>query len=655
MDVKRKLTYAAVIIKYSFSVIITVAAAKTTGNPRYAVIGLAELAMIAQLSNFVLKKRRIAGIVLNDLLCLLYNAQMTVLFFSNSFIQPVMLGNLRSLNDLAGKALQYGIGTVLAVGCAMFPCKEIHFRRSDKPRFFKWLLPIVFAAECVLMLTLGWRYSPALGYCSLVSQEWKIIQLRKRIETNNAAASDFYSDTIADGRKKDTALAADPNVILIFTEGLSQSIVDDQRAIMPNLAALEANSLNFTGYYNHTFATYRGLSGQLYSGYQLDNLDRNYLISLQDIFSANGYQTAFINTEPLNADFTTFLQAFAFDAVVGSTADERNGVIGSYSDKDAYELLYDTACRMHNQNAPFFLCIYTFGTHVSFDSVDEVYGDGSSRLLNRFYNADVQLGNFLEKFNAGELSEDTLLVFTADHATYCDSDFTEAFPDYCRVSATADEIPLCFYYKGITPEQVEVNGRNSLSLAPTIFDFLDIDSPNYFLGRSLFSDNTDGIGFDTTFNEGATLLSTADGDIRSLKNDEASVLEPAIQQYFMAKLQNIDTTSSDEEARNLFSSDIKTLYCDDGVSMEIIYTPPEPVEYAHIWFSTWSSENDQDDLVCYPAALYEDGTWHATVDLRNHTTHGEIYIHVYGGNEAATDYLTCVTIIASAKPQRGYN
>lgn len=649
MGRKEKLTWAA-ISKYSFCVCVTIAAAIVTGNPRYAVIGLTELTIMILLCDFVLKRKRIAGIVLNDLLCLLYNAQMTVLFFSNSFIQPVMLGNLGSLNDLAGKAAQYGIGAALAVGCALLPCKEIHFTKLEQSRLFKWLLPAACAVECVFVLTLGCGYSPLLGYCGLVSQEWKTIQLRQRIEKNNAAASDFYSDTIADGRKKDTALASEPNVILIFTEGLSQSIVDDERAIMPNLASLEANSLNFTGYYNHTFATYRGLSGQLYSGYQLDNLDPNYLISLQDIFSRNHYQTAFINTEPLNADFTAFLQAFAFDEVIGSTADERNGMIGSYSDKDAYALLYDTACRMHDQGKPFFLCIYTFGTHVTFDSVDAVYGNGGSRLLNRFYNADVQLGGFLEKFNAGELAEDTLLVFTADHATYCDSDFTAAFPDYHRVSATTDRIPLCFYYKGITPEQVEVSGRNTLSLAPTILDFLDIDSPNYFLGRSLFSDNADGIPFDTTFNEGTTLLSTRDGNIRQLRNDEADAVESAVQQYFMAKLQNIDAAPSGEEAGNMFASDIKIRYCDNGVSMEIIYSPPEPVEYAHIWFPTWSSENDQDDIVRYPAVLYEDGTWRATVDLRNHTTHGEIYIHVYGGNEAATDYLTCATIIATAQP-----
>ena len=29
-------------------------------------------------------------------------------------------------------------------------------------------------------------------------------------------------------------------------------------------------------------------------------------------------------------------------------------------------------------------------------------------------------------------------------------------------------------------------GRNSLDLTPTILDFLDMDSPNYFLGSSLF-------------------------------------------------------------------------------------------------------------------------------------------------------------------------
>ena len=111
----------------------------------------------------------------------------------------------------------------------------------------------------------------------------------------------FYKDTI--GNYVSSPLQKkNPDVVLIFTEGLSQNIIDDERNIMPNVRMYEDKSLNFTNYYNHTAATYRGLIGQLYSGHQYNNNDENTLISLQKIMHDNGYQTTLINTEPNNQD-----------------------------------------------------------------------------------------------------------------------------------------------------------------------------------------------------------------------------------------------------------------------------------------------------------------------------------------------------------------
>jgi membrane-anchored protein YejM (alkaline phosphatase superfamily) len=120
-------------------------------------------------------------------------------------------------------------------------------------------------------------------------------------------APEFYKESIEDEISKPSGLPEKPNVILIFTEGLSKSVVEDERNITPNLQKFSKRALSFENYYNHTFATYRGLIGQLYSGYQLNNSDSNNLIALQDIFSAKGYNTAFINTEPDNEEFTTYL------------------------------------------------------------------------------------------------------------------------------------------------------------------------------------------------------------------------------------------------------------------------------------------------------------------------------------------------------------
>ncbi|EGQ5166336.1 sulfatase-like hydrolase/transferase, partial [Salmonella enterica] len=63
-----------------------------------------------------------------------------------------------------------------------------------------------------------------------------------------------------------------PNIIIIFAEGMSYSVIDSVNnkglKLTPNIDTLMDNSLVFRNYYNHTAATFRGLRGQLTSAYQ---------------------------------------------------------------------------------------------------------------------------------------------------------------------------------------------------------------------------------------------------------------------------------------------------------------------------------------------------------------------------------------------------
>ena len=629
------------IIKYLFSALITIFAITTTGEWKYVALGLFELGIIILTTDLLLKRNPIAGRVLNCLLCLLYNAQLVILFFGNSFLQLVMVTNIASIQSLGGKALEYGFGLILVLIYSFLPVYPLAVLKK-KNGFI--LLPLLVGMEVLGLCMIGSRYSPTVGYAQVISQAIEISQLKHKVNSIDGSASDFYSAVIEDHIRKDPRLPDYPNIILIFTEGLSQSVVDDDREIMPNLVKLQAESINFTNYYNHTFATYRGLSGQLYSGYQLNNLDENNLIAIQDVLGAYQYHTAFINTEPANPEFTGYLQTFDFDEVIGSVNDTRTGMTESYSDKEAYEMLFDTACSLEKADSPYFLGIYTYGTHVTLNSVNEVYGDGSNAILNKFFNLDVQLGDFIRRFKESELFDDTIIIFTTDHATYQDSDFTDTFPQTYRASSMVDEIPLCIYYKGVTPRTYDVNGRNSLSLSPTILDFLDISYPNYFLGASLFASTGKESHLDTIFNEEAILLSTKDGVISVLAGNASDSTGRLIQEYFVAKKQDI-TDELTNTVNGMFVSGIETLISDDGLSIQITYYPKNDEYYNQIWFPVWSSENDQDDKIVYPASHQENGSWVALIDLTKHTQIGEINIHVYGGETDATDLLSTAIVI----------
>ena len=237
------------------------------------------------------------------------------------------------------------------------------------------LIVMVLGGYYVIIITGGY-FSPFYGYKNLYFQYRAEKNIQKTITSIEANSADFISQSVSDYREKEPDLPEQPNIVLIFAEGLSQQIVDDDRDIMPCVKSYAEKSLFFENYYNQTAATYRGLSAQLYSGFQFQNYDKNELISIQDILENVGYNTTFINAEPENAVFTKYLQNMNFNNLISNKQDEHKGFSNTLSDKEIYELLFETIEEQSLQNKPFFTAVYTYGTHVSLDSIDEKFGDG---------------------------------------------------------------------------------------------------------------------------------------------------------------------------------------------------------------------------------------------------------------------------------------
>ena len=529
----KKHWYIFDIVKYVFSLILIVLSYTSMKAKRFVLAEFLELLIIVALSDIIVKKNKIAGYIVNDILMLLLNAQLLVAFFGNSYIKLVMLTNLDSLQDIGGKAVAYITGVILVLFFTFLPIRPIEVKWF-RPEM---LLSIFLAAELVFTMCLGNTYSPFFAYADMAKQAYDSAQVRKAAMSADNVTLDYYHESISSFIDNNPALPLQPNVVLIMTEGLSQSIVDDPRNLMETVREYESKSIYFKNYYNHTFATYRGIIGQLYSGYQLNNLDTNSLISIEEIFHDHGYKTTMINTEPSNLQFTEYLNELHFDEVVGSRDEGYTGYFESMTDKEAYNKLFETMESDHAAGKPFFDVIYTFGTHASFDSPDEVYGDGSDAELNKFYNTDKQLKVFLEKFEESEMASDTIIVFTADHATYADQNFVTAFPDYERVHTELDRVPLFMYYKGVEPWEIDVKGRNSLDLAPTILDYVGIDCENYFLGSTLFMNKNNNNNYDTVFSDGGT-YSTSDGDaIAGLSEAQSQITLNLINRYYIANQQ----------------------------------------------------------------------------------------------------------------------
>lgn len=626
--------YICLTLKYLFAMlfpILAVTVHKMTW--RYIAIALAEVLLIAFLTNLLCRVKTWLGYLFNALALLLMNVQFAVLFWGSTFVSVIMLANLDSVNAISGKFFVYGLSVAMVLLFTFLPvCSVPGGKRADLALGIT--TGVLYAG---VLLTGIITYSPYRAVYTLCQQQ--IARSRTisggAVSTAGSAAdggisdiqqekSEFYSDAVSDYVQKPEEIPEKPNVILIFAEGMSQNIIDDSRNIMPNVSALQDASISFSNYYNHTFATYMGLSGQLYSGYQLENYDVNNLVSIQDVFKSYGYRTSFINTEPQNKEFSEYLANFGFDSLITDES-RTDGMADAFSDKAAYEMLLETALEQSAEEVPFFLAMYSFGTHATLDGVHEIFEDGSNALLNRFYDLDIQVGAFMEAFQESKLAENTVIIFTTDHAAYQDADYMTAFPDYARDYPSLDRIPLIIYYKGITPESYDVNGRNSLDMVPTVLDFLDMSAQNSFLGDSLFaSDSTSS--YDTYFESVGTCFCTAGGEVNILSAEQLREFEKQLAKYNAVKLSDDLLYEEYEESVHFYAkvNDEQTKILTELYNADTWDT---------ISYAVWSEEDGQDDLSWTVAAGNHESYFPYEIDLTGFDTSGVYFVHVYGSME----------------------
>lgn len=181
------------ILKYTFSVFITIITIRTTNNIKYALISLMELMIIVSLSDLLLKKKRILGIVLNDILVLIYNMQMAVLFFGNNYILLVMLTNIASLKDLSGKAWSYGIGIILVLFFSFIPIQRIKYHDNE------WALKTLscgLAVELFATLLYGNMFSPLFATYDLGIQKYTQTKLQNSLISEENLTTEFLKGAL---------------------------------------------------------------------------------------------------------------------------------------------------------------------------------------------------------------------------------------------------------------------------------------------------------------------------------------------------------------------------------------------------------------------------------------------------------------------------
>ena len=516
------------VIKFLLPSILVIISFRLVQDARYLLLVLVESLIVFFIEDIIAAWNKIVAWLVGVLLLFPIYAQTIVMFFSGGYIQLIMLTNLDSIEALQGRAVQYISAVAILLITLFLP---ITYIKIPKVKNNVVVLLVSMLAICWAPFVFK-TYSTYYNAIDLIQKDKVRRETERRIsELTRGDATllleEFLSDTVGNGIDKPGNLPHSPNVVIIFTEGLSLNIVTDSRDIMPNVSNYMERGLRFENYYNHTAATYRGIIGQLYSSHQFNNGDTNVLISIQDVLSNEGYYTTLVNPEPNQELFTEYLDNLGFDTMTSGGAED-----AILSDEDTYGLVLESLINGTESGNPQLVVAYTFGTHVGNTSETHQFGDGSNRLLNRFHYCDAAFGEFMNDLYESGLAEDTIVVFTADHGTFVEDEYLVTFPEYERFDAFCDTIPLFFFYEGITPGVVDAYGRNSLDLAPTVLDYLDVDSTNYFLGSSLFLPMSES-ELETIYCIPDTehMVNTYEGNLRFPTDEEHDSIMEIIERY----------------------------------------------------------------------------------------------------------------------------
>ena len=99
--------YFGNVIKYSFSMLITIYASIHHEEIKYVLFGFIEISLIMCITDLIYRKNKITAYIVNSILNFMYNFQIAILIFGSSFLSRIMLSNLSSIEDLVGKAAIY--------------------------------------------------------------------------------------------------------------------------------------------------------------------------------------------------------------------------------------------------------------------------------------------------------------------------------------------------------------------------------------------------------------------------------------------------------------------------------------------------------------------------------------------------------------------
>jgi hypothetical protein len=299
------------------------------------------------------------------------------------------------------------------------------------------------------------------------------------------------------------------NLIVILAESLSAGLVDEQvhgvAGLTPAIDDFRAHSFAFRNLYSADFPTIKGQMAALAS-FAFDhrglpiiadtgNPLKSRFLFLSDVLSRQRGYTAF----HLQSDYASFaataniLGRHSYERIYSAESDElrrraRHPIAKTWGLYD--EDLFRALAAMVDEKAfrePFLLTVATTDTHFPYATLKRHPGTHGNALLDAVHSEDAAFGIFWEAFKRSPRAADTLVLLTADHA------LVRSLVRRGGADPRLSEFDYIFGALYVPGDSRWAGGGTDatctqLDLLPTLLDVLGVDTPNPFLGLSIFAE-----------------------------------------------------------------------------------------------------------------------------------------------------------------------
>ncbi len=307
------------------------------------------------------------------------------------------------------------------------------------------------------------------------------------------------------------------NVVVVLLESWNFKHVDsfggNGYGATPYFDQLAAGGLRYTRFYAAGQRSIDGIQAVLTGIPVLKGLPRidtgigvSNFTRLGALAREQGYHTLFVQSSDRDSfKVNGIANAAGFEAFYGR---EDMPLLLDYADPAAssfgwdHETLQFLKQRLDEVDGPFLAYVYTGTTHEPYAELPEQFHirphdpDGEEGFLNTLHYADWSIGQFMAAARQAPWFDNTVFVFTADHANGLQRDtFAETF-----------HIPMLIYAPGIIAPGERAAVTSQLDVMPTVIDLLGLDAEYAALGQSLLRPGS-GQAFTSVGGQGIGLIS----------------------------------------------------------------------------------------------------------------------------------------------------